>query len=156
VKIEYHEDIAAPADFVFRRLSDVDRHERQALRRGVEVVRLGGTAPVGPGSAWSIAFNYRGRRRTVRAEITDLTPPRRLRIDAVAGGLNFTTLVMVVPLSPTLTRVNVTVNLAPQTITARLLVQSLKLARGTVTDRLKGRLTELGAEIATAWSRRQT
>jgi hypothetical protein len=46
--------------------------------------------------------------------------------------------------------------LAPQTITARLLVQSLKLARGTVTDRLKGRLTELGAEIATAWSRRQT
>jgi hypothetical protein len=155
VKIEYHEDVAVPADFVFRRLSDVARHERKALARGVAVRRVDGGTETGPGATWEIAFDYRGRRREVRAEITGWTPPEKLRIDAQSGGLDIHIVVTVVALSPRMTRVHVALNLVARSITARLLVQSLKLGRGSVTNRLQGNLKAMCAEIADAWDRRQ-
>ena len=155
MKIEYHHDIAAPAEFVFARLTDIERHERQALRNGIEIVRLASPDGSKQGAAWDLAFKYRGRQRKLRAEMTDLVPPRRLKVNAVTGGLHINAVVALVALSPTLTRVNVDVNLVPQSMTARLLVQSLKLARGNVTARLERRLADQGAEIATAWARRR-
>lgn len=155
MKIEYHEDIPVPAEFVFRRLTDFARHEREALARGVKVKRLDGKAEPGVGAAWDIAFNYRGKPRELRAEITGWTPPEKVRIDARTGGLDLRIAVDVVALSARLTRVNVSVNLMPRTISARLLVQSLRLARGTVTGRLQTRLKQMADEIVGNWARNQ-
>jgi uncharacterized protein YndB with AHSA1/START domain len=152
VKIEIREDIAAPQEFVFRRLTDFARHERQALRRGAAVKRLDGNGQVGTGSAWDIAFTWRGKPRDVRAEITEWTPHERLRILSVMSGLDTTTAVDVIALSRMQTRVNVAIELEPKSLTARLLVQSLKLARGGMTTRLQARLREMTAEIAKDWA----
>jgi len=154
VKIEFRDDISAPAGFVFRRLTDFARHERQAMRRGAQVQRTDSGVEPGLGAAWEIVFDYRGKARQVRAEITEWTPPERLRIRGVSGGLDSVTVVDIVALSKTQTRVNVVSELSPNTLTARLLVQSLKLARGTVTARLQTRLHDLGEDIAAAWARK--
>jgi len=154
MKIEVFEDVAAPADFVFRRLTDFTRHERQAIRRGAEVKRVAGEGDAGVGSAWEIDFTYRGKQRHARAEIVEWTPPERFRIKAVSGGLDTVTVVDIVALSRTQTRVNVVIELEPRTLTARLLVQSLKLARGNVTGRLKSRLREMATEMSGAWAKR--
>ena len=155
MKIEYHEDIPVPAEFVFRRLTDFARHERQALARGVKVKRLDDKAEPGVGAAWDIAFMYRGKPRELRAEIAGWTPPEKVRIDAESGGLDIRIGVDVVALSARLTRVNVSINLMPRTITARLLVQSLRLARGTVTGRLQTRLKTMADEIVEGWARNE-
>jgi hypothetical protein len=153
VKIELHEDVAAPADFVFARLTDFARHERQALRRGAGVKRLDNLAQPGVGAAWDISFDYRGKPRDLRAEITGWQQPEQVKIDTQSGGLNSKSVIDVIALSRTQTRINVVITLEPTSLTARLLVQSLKLARGSVTGRLQGRLKELGTEIAEAWTK---
>ncbi len=154
MKIEIFEDVAAPAEFVFRRLTDFSRHERQAIRRGAEVKRVAGEGDAGVGSAWEISFVYRGKQRNAKAEIVEWKAPERFRIKAVSGGLDSATVVDVVALSRTQTRVNVVIDLEPKTLTARLLVQSLKLARGGVTGKLKARLRDMGADMAGAWAKR--
>jgi hypothetical protein len=153
VKIELHEDIAAPADFVFGRLTDFARHERLALRRGAGVKRVDGTGQPGVGAIWDINFDYRGKPRDLRAEITGWKEPEQVKIDTQSGGLNSTSVIDVIALSRTQTRINVSIRLEPTTLTARLLVQSLKLARGSVTGRLHRRLQELGEEMTNAWAK---
>ena len=155
MKIEYFEDVAVPAEFVFRRLTDFTRHERQAIAQGATVRRLDGGTEGAVGAAWQIGFNHRGRKRDMRAEITAWTPPHKVHIDAATGGLDIHLVVGVVALSARLTRINVSINLMPRSITARLLVQTLKLTRGTVTARLQARLKAMGEEIADAWTRQQ-
>jgi uncharacterized protein YndB with AHSA1/START domain len=155
VKIEIHADIAAPAEFVFRRLTDFARHERKALRGGAEVKRLDSGLEAALGATWEIDFTYRGKARKVRAEIVRWTPPEQVQINGQSGGLDTLSTVDVVPLSRSQTRVNVVIALMPRSMTARLLVQSLKLARGSVTARLDKRLAEMGAEIAAAWARKE-
>lgn len=155
MKIELREDIAAPSDFVFRRLTDFARHERKALRQGAEVKRLDSGLDAGLGATWEIDFTYRGKPRKVKAEITRWTPPEQLQISGQSGGLDSLSTVDVVALSRNQTRVNVVVALMPRSMTARLLVQSLKLARGSVTSRLQKRLADMGGEVAAAWARKE-
>lgn len=155
MKIDYFEDVAAPAEFVFRRVTDFAQHERRAVAQGASVRRLDGATEGCQGAAWQIGFSHRGRARDLRAEITTWAPPHKAHIDAVTGGLDIHLVVGVVALSSRLTRINVSINLMPRSITARLLVQSLKLTRGTVTARLQARLTTMGEEIAGAWARQQ-
>lgn len=154
MKIEFRDDISAPAGFVFRRLTDFARHERQAMRRGAQVQRTDAGVEPGLGAAWEIVFDYRGKARQVRAEVTEWTPPERFRVRGVSGGLDTVTVIDVVALSKTQTRVNVVTEMSANTLTARLLVQSLKLARGSVTSRLQMRLRDMGEEIAAAWARK--
>lgn len=153
MKIEYHEDLGVPAAFVFRWLTDVGRHERAAQARGISVRRIDSGREAGPGAAWEIGFDYRGRQREARAEITAWNPPEKLRIDARSAGLDLHVVVNVVALSSALTRVHVSLNLVASTITAKLLVQSIKLARGSVTDRLRRRLSVMCVSISDAWAR---
>ncbi len=154
MKIEFRDDISAPAGFVFRKLTDFARHERQAMRRGAQVQRTDSGVEPGLGASWEIVFDYRGKAREMRAEITEWSPPERFRIRGVSGGLDTVTVVDIVALSKTQTRVNVVTEMTTNTLTARLLVQSLKLARGSVTSRLQMRLHDLGEEIAGAWARK--
>jgi len=155
VKIEYHEDVNAPAEFVYRRLTDVARHERQAQARGATVTRVGAVTAVVAGAEWDIAFDYRGRRREGKVAIAGLTPPQRIVLDASSGGLDIRIVISLVALSPRITRVQVSANLVARTITAKLLVQSLRLAHGSVTSRLQRRLRGMCDEIDTAYARRQ-
>jgi uncharacterized protein YndB with AHSA1/START domain len=150
VKFDIHEDIAAPAEFVFRRLTDFARHERKALRQGAQVKRVDGGSDIGKGTAWDLSFDYRGKPRQMHAEIIEWTPPERFRVSAISAGLDSLSVIDVVALSRTHTRVNVAIELLPKTLTAKLLVQSLKLARSSVTGRLQGRLKDMATEIETA------
>lgn len=57
------------------------------------------------------------------------------------------TVVDLVALSRTRTRLFVSMELRPTTLSARLLLQSLRLAKGRLTGRLKTRMAEFGQRI---------
>ena len=75
-----HKDIDAPIAFVFERVSNFDSYERQALRRGAEVARVD-SGVVRVGSAWDVAFTFRGKDRKLRATVAEITAPERMAVD---------------------------------------------------------------------------
>ena len=148
MKFSAREDIEAPIDQVFARVTDFAAFERQMLRRGAEVRRVDAGQPVTVGSAWDVAFTFRSRERRMRATVTRMDAPGDLVVAIAANGLDGVTTVELVALSPQRTRLAVTIDLSARSLSARLLLQSLKLAKSNLSNRFKKRVSEFAAGIA--------
>lgn len=147
MELTAREDIEAPQERVFAMLSDFDTIERQAMRRGTEITRT--CDGPGAGMAWRAAFQFRGKKRVAAVTLSDYQPPDQLVFDSVTGGLEMKLTLDVVALSPNRTRINVTSVLSAKTLSARLFLQSIKLARGGIDKRFRKRVGELAGEMET-------
>lgn len=141
------EDIETPIDFAFAQLADFQAHERSALRRGAEVQRVDSLSRTGPGMAWDSAFELRGRRRELQIELTSYDPPNGMVISSRSPAMGGQMVVDLVALSRGRTRMSVQIDLEPNTLSARLMVQSLKLARKNLTKRFRGRVAAYAEDI---------
>lgn len=149
MKLSARSDIDAPIDAVFAQILNAAAYERGAARRGAQLVRSGTGPELVQGEKLDTSFQYRGRQRNVSAEIRTLKPAEQIIIDARTGGLDVVSVVNLVALSPRRTRLDTDINLKPQTLSARLVVQSLKLTRGSIERRLKKRFQEIARTIET-------
>ncbi|MGR3291793.1 MAG: SRPBCC family protein [Paracoccaceae bacterium] len=129
MKFSTRQDIEAPIEYVFGRTTDFDALERQALRRGIEVDRADNLNCTGTGMRWIVIFPYRGKSRKISGELTEFDAPNLYLIQSVSGGVEADFDVEFLPLSRNRTRVIVGLQLSPKSLSARLLVQSMKLAR---------------------------
>lgn len=147
MKLTSKQDISAPADQVFRLLSDHAAWERIAIRRGAEVRRLDKLTTMAAGMEWHARFAFRGRRRDVHITLADYQPPARMGFVAetslYAGSLGIDILQM----SPGRSRIHVAIEVKPKTLAARLMLQSLRLARNRLERRLHRRLVQLANEM---------
>lgn len=154
MQLNTREDIEAPIDFVFAQVTDFHAFERQALRRGANVRRRDSQVPPAQGAAWDVAFEYRGKERPLTAEITRYEAPNGYVITVNSGGITGATTVELVALSRHRTRLNVNTDWAAQGLTARLLLQSLKLARANLLHRLTSRVSSFASDIEERFTRR--
>ena len=143
MKLSAREDIEAPINYVFDRVSDFTLLERSAMRRGVEVVRN----VVEGNTTWALAFTFRGRPRNATVALEKVESPSLLVAGFSSGGLMGQTIVELIALSRNRTRLSISVDFAPQTLSARLMVQSLRLAKMTITRRFKTRVADIAEEI---------
>ncbi|WP_412504371.1 SRPBCC family protein [Roseovarius sp. SYSU LYC5161] len=141
------EDIAAPVDHVFAELSDFHAFERSALRRGADVQRVDTLKAVGPGMAWDISFRLRGKQRKIKMELSAYEPPTRMVFSSRSTSMGGTMTVDLVALSRGRTRMALDIELVPKTLSAKLLVQSLKLARGNLRKRFRLRVADFANDI---------
>lgn len=148
MKFSTRQDIEAPAAYVFDHISDFDGLERQAMRRGIEVRRKNPSQPRGVGAAWTVRAPFRGKLRDVDAYVSEFDSPNVLTADAKSGGLDMTLHVELVPLSPQRTRMTLGYEVRPQTISARILVQSVKFAKASLQRRFNKRVGKYCADIS--------
>ena len=141
------EDIAAPIEAVFEHISDFDWFERAALRRGADIVRIDNLDAPGAGMKWRAEFDYRGRVRKANVELVEYDAPNGMRALMHSAGLEMDATVELVAMSKNRTRMNINVTAAPQTIPARLMIQSAKLARTSIQKRFRRRVAEYAAEL---------
>lgn len=141
------EDIAASIEHVFAELTDYTALERQALRRGIDVRRKFKGAAPSPGEGWKARFRFRGKERDATIQLDTVDAPNALGFTGTSGGLETRTMIELVPLSPNRTRVNVVIKMIPNTLSARLLVQSFKLARSNINKRLQKRMSGYARDI---------
>ncbi len=153
MKFSTKEDIEAPIDYVFTRVTDFSAFERQALRRGADIKRVDEGVQPSVGSAWQIAFKFRGKDRKMNATIAQMDVPTVLRVETTANGISGESLIELVALSRSRTRLSITLDLSPQSLTARLLLQSLKLAKNNLTRKFKMRITDFAEEVETSFGR---
>ncbi len=146
MKLKSSEDVDAPIEQVFRLLSDIDNLERLAARRGVDVIRAS-EGPIKEGSSWKVNFRLRGKDRSVDMELQKLQPSNFISVNADGGGVSGVFAVELVALTPTCTRVRVSLDMAASSIPGRLLLQSLKLARSKVQQRFRDRMGKFAAVL---------
>lgn len=142
MKFSSREDIEAPIDQVFSAICDFEGFERQAMRRGAEVQRTDTLDAPGVGMSWKTAFTMRGRLRKVKLEMVRFDVPNEMVFAAKSPNLDGMFSVELMALSRSRTRMSVALELTPLNLSARLLVQSLKLAKTTLTKRFKLRLAD--------------
>lgn len=147
MKIKTHEDIEATIDQVFDAVTDFESFELAALRRDAEVCRTDTMTQPGKGMAWEAKFTHRGRPRVADINLQQFERPNQLRVWSKIGGLAAELDIELMALSRTRTRMTLSVDMRPKTIPARLLIQSLKLARTTMLRRFRKRVSEYAATI---------
>ena len=141
------EDIEKPIDEVFAAITDHRSFEKQVMRRGHEISRTDALESPGVGMSWKMRIPIRGTPRDVTAIITRYEPPEQVALDVTISGLDASVVVELIELSKMRTRMSLQIELKPRTITARVLVQSLRLKRASLTNRLRRRMAEFAIQI---------
>ncbi|SMY06739.1 hypothetical protein [Flavimaricola marinus] len=149
------EDIEAPIAFVWQQVTDFAAFERQALRRGADVSRRDTLTRPGVGSGWDVKFLYRGKERKLSANITNFDPPNTYTIVASSGGIDGNSVVDLVALSRGRTRLTVNIDLTAKSLAARLMLQSLKLAKSSLNRRFVGRVQSMSEDMQERYRRQQ-
>jgi hypothetical protein len=144
MKFKVSEDVDAPADITFARFTDFSGIEAEVKGRGTELARIGNWQQATVGCGWRGSAKIRGRVRPVTSEISAIDEEKRCEIRTTIGGMEALYEMTFLTLRPDMTRVQVTLDLSANTLSARLALQTLKLARGRVMQRLQGLLARQG------------
>lgn len=147
MELTAREDVDVPIEQAFEILTDVEVYERSALRRGAEVARMDSLSFPGVGAKWKVAMTYRGKPREINLEITGFDAPNEIQLKAQVQGIESEIKVELVALSRTRTRIQFWSGMSAKTLTGRLVLQSLKLARSNLNSRLSKRLTVLRTDM---------
>lgn len=147
MKFSSIEDIEAPIDVVFRAVSNFSTIERSALRRGARVQQVDRKTHPSTSMAWDVGFSFRGKKRDMLIELTEFDEPNRLLAQSLSGGLEGEITVDLVALSKNRTRMAIDIEVKPKTLSARLMVQSMRLAKAKLTKRYRLKLAGFATDI---------
>lgn len=153
MKFSTREDIQAPMDAVYQAITDFPNFERMAKWRGAKIERLDGDGPVKQGASWDVSFSFRNKERHMRGDLVWLDD-QGMKLESASVGLTGVTIVDLVPLSPARTRLAVSIELRAKSLSARLLLQSLKLAKSRLNNKFKARVSEFAEELESQHRRR--
>lgn len=146
MKFSSREEIAAPSDFVFARLSDFDMLADAARARGAEILRLDARQTPGVGQSWQAGFRWRGRQRRLLVDLVAYDPPARLGFLAESQAYQISLGLGLQDLARGRSRLLVELEVRPRSLAARIMLQSLKLGKARLQARFEQRL-RLGADL---------
>ena len=146
MKFVAKEDIALPQQVLFDFMADFQMFERVAIRRGVEITRSGSMAS-SDGLKWDCTFEFRGRDRMACVHLDEFSAPEKMAFLITNPALDNRVEITVSALSKKQSRFQVSTVLEPKTLTARLLIQSMKLARSKYNKRFQKRVAEVANEL---------
>lgn len=142
MQLTAREDIAAPIDQVFAALSEFEGFERQAMRRGATVQRVDPLTHPGVGMKWNLSFEMRGKQRELVVELVTFDAPNEMAFEGKSTGIQADFKIELLALARNRTRMELAFEVAALNLSSRLLVQSLKLARGTISKKFKLRVAD--------------
>lgn len=134
MKFSTRADMEAPAGKVFDTLSDFGAFERFARRKGVEVTRQTAGAEA---QGWHLRFALRGRMREMSVRLTDFERPEKMLFAAESKSFEMEFTLTLIALSKSRTRLGVELNIRPRTLSGRLLLQSMRLAKSSNSRRFE-------------------
>jgi hypothetical protein len=148
MKFSKRQDVEAPLPVVFAAVSDFAGLERAAMRRGIEVARQDRLEQKAAGMSWRIVAPIRGRPREIVLRLVAYNPETDMRLTAESGGIDAVVTIALMELSRTRSRLQFGVELTASTLTARVLLQSAKLAKGSLDRKFAKRIEDFAADIA--------
>lgn len=153
MRLSTREDVEAPIGFVFEALCDFDTWERTALRRGADVQRLDDNGVPAPGMGWQVQFTFRGKERSGHLRLTEMEVPQRLSFAGTGSSFEGVLEIDLLELGPRRTRVTVISEARPRTLSARILLQSVKLGKAKLAKGYEQRIARFAAEVEDRFKR---
>lgn len=148
MKFSTRQDTDLPAATLFAAIADFDRIERVLVRRGAEVRRLDPAQEPGAGIAWTVAFDWRGKRRALRLDVAQFDRPERIVILGESEPLELTIDMSVIGLTRTKSRLIFELIAKPRNMRARLMLQTAKLGKAQLDRKFAKRIAELVTDLA--------
>lgn len=147
MKLSAREEIAAPDHRVFAALTDFDALSRVAEGRGVTMRRTDDLPEPGLGMAWTAEAAVRGQMREIVSEVTEFAVAERVVVISRMGGVEGTTEVDLTPIGSERTRLRIAIDLRPISLTGRILIQPMRMAKGSLQERFRIRIAGLARFI---------
>lgn len=145
-------DVEVPIAGAFAAFGDPDAWEREALRRGADVTRTDdGTTGL---PAWIIGFVFRGRPRQIAIRQTAAEPPLRLAYAGEGQLYSGTAELSFIDLGPRRTRVHLVMEVKPRSISARLILQTLRLNRKSLDRKVSQRFGQVATAVEDRYRRK--
>ena len=141
------QDINAPAEHVFSQLADFDFYESYAMRLGAQVERLEYYSEPQPGMSWNIKGHIRGKERDLELTLDTYRPIDTLAYVCTSNSLSAVINFNIIPLSKTETRMKISVNVQAKGLSARVALQSAKLAKKTLDRKFNSRMHDFANKI---------
>lgn len=142
------QEVHAPIDYVFGRLTDFASFETYISNIGGSASRTDDLDGTGRGMSWHIEGEFRGKFREVDLELQNISPPEKLKYFCETQTIEAVIWFELEPLGDELTRMNLMMDPTARNISARLILQSVKLAKGTIEKRLSKRLKAFGDQMS--------
>jgi len=147
MKLTTRQDIEAPLAQVWATLTDFEAWERAAMRRGADVARTDSLRSLAPGMTWTARFLYRGKDRAMTIALTRVEVLHRLGFKAGSQAVEADLQIELMEMATKRTRMHVTTEVHPQSLGARLFLQSLRLARARVERKFQTRVATLARDV---------
>ena len=97
--------------------------------------------------SWQARFKLRGRMRDMTMTLSEFDPPNGIVIEADATTVEAVMRVDLVALSRARTRLSVGLDVTPRTLAGRLMIQSMKLAKGNLSKRFRLRVADYAMDV---------
>lgn len=150
MKFSTRQDVSAPPEKAFQAFANFRHFERFARMRGVDVSRIDDLESPGTGMGWHGHVQLRGRAREFNSELTLYTPSEAFEVTSRSAGMTITFSVQVIALSPRRSRLQIQADLRPQSVSARLFLQSLRLRKSRLSNRFARAVKKFAARIPAA------
>lgn len=154
MKFRVSDDVEAPIDWVWEGFTDFGAIEADIRARDADLSRVGDWKEAALGVAWRGSVPVRGKVRAIDARIATFVPGEHLQVESQIGGMTCSYDVAFSALSEEITRVAITLELKASTLSARLLLQTLKIARRKVIQRLEAAVVRQGTAVENDWRAR--
>jgi uncharacterized protein YndB with AHSA1/START domain len=148
MQFKHKQEIDAPADYVFARVTDFKKFENHTGPTGFSFKRQG-RLPVRIGTRWDISVPVRGRARRFSAELSEYIPPRTLSYKSASLKYEGVMSLTVKPVSDTSCRLEMQVVAKSRSFATSLVFNTIRLARrrinkrtNTEMDKFANRLTK--------------
>ena len=125
----------------FRRLRDFDALTEFLRAHGVQIAEYKPGWPDGTETRWRLGVGVKGLHRDIRALVTEVTPEESFTITVESDGIHGEMRVVTRPEGADACTVDYAIELGARGLGARMMLQPLILARGTIEQKLHNRLT---------------
>lgn len=152
MRLSSTQEINAPIDFVFGYLSDFETHIVTASGYGAEVERVDNSQDTVIGAKWSAVARIRGKVRDFDVELVSYDPTSTLGFAVSSPNADIDVEMQLVALGVSKTQVKIVAKSRPKSIAARLLLQTAKLAKKSISRRFDLRVRDLMGRIEDDYS----
>lgn len=140
MKFSTTEDIRVPISVTFEMLTSFEQFERAAMRRGAEVQRTDKMIAPGVGMGWRALFPFRGKEREVEIVVERLDRPDCVLLVFSSNNLKGAIELDLLALSRSDTRLSIALEVLPRTLPARVMMQTMTLAKASLGKRFNARI----------------
>ena len=136
MQFKNHQEIDAPAAFVFARITDFNRFEGHTTDSRFSFKRQS-SRPIHIGTRWDIWVLVRGKKRKFTAELSEMVPPRTVSYKSSNSKYEGAYSLTVVALSAEKCRLDMLLVAKSRSFATALVFNSVRLARRRINKRLR-------------------